>query len=280
MQSMPFNTPFCRGDLLAAGFTREQLDAWLANGIVSRHSRGVYLPSGYPEPLAPLSAAMFGGCRAAPFVVAAQLHGLWTPPVRPSSTCAPLRADRVHGRHLVGLGSLRLPSRRWTAVNLARGQALSGAVIPLDCALRLGEPREALEDLLVELAGAPGTALLAESLSLADGKVESALESFARGVFRTLRLPDPLPQLMLTIQGRRYRPDFAWPAAQLVVEVDGEIKYREQREIAYERRRQRELEAAGWRVLRLTWADLRDPRSPSLAQLRRLLAGSSQVGCA
>ena len=278
MQHMPFTTPFCRDDLLEAGFTREQLDAWLANGIVNRHSRGVYLPAGQAEPLAPLSAAMFGGCRAAPFLVAAQLHGLWLPPLRHPATRAPLRPDRIHGRHLVELGSLRLPSRLWTAVNLSRSQALPGAVIPLDSALRLGEPRQALEAALGELAGAPGTALLAQSLGLADGRVESPLESFARGVFRTLKLPDPLPQLELTIRGKRYRPDFAWPDARLIVEVDGEVKYREQGEISYERRRHRELEAAGWRVVRLTWADLKDARSTSLAHVGRLLAGLSQVG--
>ena len=60
--------------------------------------------------------------------------------------------------------------------------------------------------------------------------------------------------------------DFFWPQWRLIGEADGFGKYgTEPEEIrrnwAAERRRQAQLEDAGYVVIRWTWADLQDPRA-------------------
>ena len=157
-------------------------------------------------------------------------------------------------------------------MNLARGQNLSGAVVALEGAARRGVLLQELVDCASEVDGSRSSTLLA-ALRLVNGKVESALEAYALGVFHTLGLPSPDAQLELSIRGNRYRPDFAWVDRRLVVEVDGEVKYQDRGEISYERRRQRELEAAGWRVIRVTWAELKDLKSPTWRLLKLSLGG-------
>ena len=81
-----------------------------------------------------------------------------------------------------------------------------------------------------------------------------------------LGVPDP-EQVRLAVRGgKRFRVDFFWPQWRLIGEADGFGKYgTEPEEIrrnwAAERRRQAQLEDAGYVVIRWTWADLQDPRA-------------------
>ena len=50
--------------------------------------------------------------------------------------------------------------------------------------------------------------------------------------------------------------DFLWEEARLIVEVDGMAKYDEPGALRDEKRRQNELVALGYAVLRFTWADI------------------------
>lgn len=71
------------------------------------------------------------------------------------------------------------------------------------------------------------------------------------------------------------RVDFCWRERRIVLEFDGEKKYRAAlREpgrsledvVIEEKKREDRLRAAGWTVLRIVWDDLREPE-----RLRRLL---------
>ena len=87
---------------------------------------------------------------------------------------------------------------------------------------------------------------------------ESVLESHARVVFATAGLPVPVQQAVIRVDGRFVaRVDFLWPAARLIVEVDGLGKYTEPGALQSEKSRQNRLIAAGYTVLRFTWADIR-----------------------
>ncbi len=56
--------------------------------------------------------------------------------------------------------------------------------------------------------------------------------------------------------GRWYILDVAFPAARLAIEVDGRAFHSDARAFQHDRTRQNDLVAAGWTVLRFTWADL------------------------
>ncbi|WP_244928372.1 type IV toxin-antitoxin system AbiEi family antitoxin domain-containing protein [Nocardioides sp. W7] len=117
---------------------------------------------------------------------------------------------------------------------------------------------------------------------LADARFESVGESRCRFLFWSQGLPAPEPQFDVFHPNGKLagRVDFAWPEFGLLLEFDGRIKYtRYRREgesleetILREKRREELIcELTGWRIIRLTWADLADPRGTA-ARIRRLLA--------
>ena len=55
---------------------------------------------------------------------------------------------------------------------------------------------------------------------------------------------------------RRYFVDVAFPEARLALEVDGRAYHSDARSFQRDRRRQNDLVAAGWTVLRFTWEDI------------------------
>ena len=67
----------------------------------------------------------------------------------------------------------------------------------------------------------------------------------------------PVQQAPIRVEGRFVaRVDFLWPGARLIVEVDGMGKYAEPSALQAEKTRQNRLVAAGYTVLRFTWADI------------------------
>lgn len=73
------------------------------------------------------------------------------------------------------------------------------------------------------------------------------LDLILRGGFAHPAVNEPL-----FISGRRIVPDFRWPAQRLVIEADGP-HHDDPLERAADKERQALLEAAGERVLRVTW---------------------------
>ncbi len=97
---------------------------------------------------------------------------------------------------------------------------------------------------------------------------ESLLEVKVARLVRTAKLPPPVTQLWVTIFGRRYRLDFAWPEQRLALECDGRAFH----EFERDRQRLRDLAAAGWTVLPVTWRDVHERWNEIEAQLRVTLA--------
>lgn len=111
-----------------------------------------------------------------------------------------------------------------------------------------------------------------DALRLATGRPESALESIAWVLWHAGGLPVPLLQAVIRRGGRFLaRVDFLWPEAMLVVEVDGLGKYSEPGELQREKLRQNALVAAGYVVLRFTWADVVHRPDVVLRQLKAAL---------
>jgi very-short-patch-repair endonuclease len=71
-------------------------------------------------------------------------------------------------------------------------------------------------------------------------------------------LPAPVPQFVVLEKGEFLgRVDLAWPEQRLIVEYEGAYHF-DGMQIRRDDERYRRLVAAGWRVIRLSAADLRD----------------------
>ena len=73
----------------------------------------------------------------------------------------------------------------------------------------------------------------------------------------------------MVIEG--YEVDCVWPEQRVIVELDGHATHSPAYAFEADRARDRRLEAAGWRVIRLTWRQLEQEEDLVEADLRRLL---------
>ncbi|HET9126905.1 MAG TPA: hypothetical protein VFN73_02395 [Propionibacteriaceae bacterium] len=167
-------------------------------------------------------------------------------------------------------------SKSRTAADLARLLRPHDAVVMLDGALHDpagGEGRGIRDEISRHLAEARtrrGAARAIRSLARADGRAESPLESLSRLMMRECGLP--LAELQMEIRdasGRLVgRGDFGWRDARVIGECDGRIKYRDLARpgedpldvLMREKRRENQIQALGWTVVRWTWDDLAQPR--------------------
>lgn len=213
---------------------------------------------------------------------------LWGLPVdlgdgRPHLT----QATRPGGGHAADVVRHRRPAALATASDLAGLPVTDAEQTVLDClvllnpveamvvadsGLRAGVRRDVVSARLAGMAGPLRTRQARALLALADDGAESPGESRARATLLALGLPVPCTQVRVdTVDGPVWA-DLGWPEARTVAEYDGRDKYGGDAGAASallkERRRQELIEEAGWRVLRLTAADLREP-ARLLERLRR-----------
>lgn len=172
-----------------------------------------------------------------------------------------------------------------TAVDLARGRPLPSALAPLDSAARLlikaasatsgndlrkavrtpelrAYARAELDRALAVEFGWSGTVAVREAIPHVDPASESAAESRSRGWFIGAGLGPLNPGTPIRCASSTYWADFCSPEHRVVGEVDGWSKYggtaEEMREaMERERRRQRDLERDGWRLIRWTSTERR-----------------------
>lgn len=81
----------------------------------------------------------------------------------------------------------------------------------------------------------------------------------------------PSPDVNVLVDG--YEVDFLWRDAGLIVEVDGYRFHSTRRAFEGDRRRDADLQAAGFSVLRLTWRQIVDEPYATLARTARALVG-------
>lgn len=185
----------------------------------------------------------------------------------------------------------RIPRRRLTtmdgipATNPARTLLDLGAVVPpwvvedaLDDALRrrLVDVRSLRRLLDADGArGRNGTGVLRallEDRSPGHAPAESVLETRLAALLRRSTLPYPVQQHEVRVGGRVVaRVDFAWPDVKVAVEADGYRFHSGRRAWRKDRSRRNVLTGAGWRVLHVTWEDLRDRPEVVVGDIRRAL---------
>jgi len=146
-------------------------------------------------------------------------------------------------------------------------------VVLVESALRRDPTlRTALTYELARRRSRRGTATVRDVVAFADVLSESVLESRARVLWRDAALPAPRQQATIRRNGRFIaRVDFLWEVSRLIVEVDGLAKYKEPGALRDEKRRQNELVALGYTVLRFAWADVVGRPDYVVAQVKLMI---------
>ena len=146
-----------------------------------------------------------------------------------------------------------------TAWDVATLERTADAVATVDGMLRAGTLDAA--ELAALQRGAPGrwrAQRAQRALVLADGRAQSPPESWVRVACHLAGLPAPVPQFVVVQDGVWLgRVDLAWPEVKLIVEYEGAYHFAGEQIVKDDARYER-LIAAGWRVIRLLAADLRD----------------------
>lgn len=264
-----------RAQARSLGITDRAITLRLSNGWIRLH-RGVFALPGYQATWeqSVLAACLRAGApAAASHTTAAALLRLdgceraW-----PVHVIAPSpwkaqhvvvhRGDELPDCDTESVGPIPVTSASRTLLDLGAVVDQDVVEIALECALRrhltsLARLRWRLDQ--VGGRGYAGSATLRRLLDLRDPRLrpaESVLEVRLVQRIRRRGLPDPVRQLEVRVpSGRRYL-DFAFPHAQLAIEVGGRAAHTgpaaEQRDAI----RHNELTALGWRVLYFTWNDV------------------------
>jgi len=193
------------------------------------------------------------------------------------------------------VGGLRVTSIARTVVDCARLLPFDNAVVLADAALRRGlVGRVDLERQLRRHARVPGARSADAVVAFADGRSSGVGTSRSRVLFRNAGLPPPelrfvVPDLadVAGAGSAGSESDFGYPLDRVLGEFDGWEEFgrllepappdwRRELVVAAERARHERLVAAGWRVVRWTWADLARP-ADLIARMREALVRSGGV---
>lgn len=272
-----------RSAAIACGMTERQIDRCLATGRWVRVHPGVYRVAGAP---------VTGRQRA---FAAARWLGDAVVSHSTASLLLQLDGVRDRGLHLtVPRSNRRAQSVRGVSVHrsgaLTHRDRLVVDGIPCACgSLTLLQLAGTLDDERLERAfesarrlrlttvdalsqragevcgtGWPGSARMRRLLeAAADRPVESALEVRAARLLRASRLRPPAVQHAVA----GYRVDFAWPSQRLAVECDGFEWHGSRLAWKRDRRRLAAIEATGWRVVHVTWDDVTQRPSETVARV-------------
>jgi Protein of unknown function (DUF559) len=267
---------FLGSQAVAEGFvTRRQLKA----GVYRRLMKNVYADPSLPPDhrllahatmltlptdavLGGITAAAWHGAPFASFtdrvLVIAPPDATWRGPGQVRLHRAPLPAADVTTVD-DELGVVRLTAALRTAWDVAALETVATAVAYLDGMARIGTPDPT--DVSAVLTGAPNrwrASRVRTVLPLVDSRSESPPESWVRVACLRAGLPAPVPQFEV-FQGGVFlgRVDLAWPDHKVIVEYEGAYHF-DGVQIAKDDVRIARLLAAGWFVIRVSAADLRD----------------------
>jgi very-short-patch-repair endonuclease len=175
---------------------------------------------------------------------------------------------------VVTLGRWRCTTAVRTALDLARWEPLPEAVAALDVLLARGiVGASELDESAGDFSG-QGFRRVRRAVGLADARSQSQPESRLR-VLLALAGLHPVPQVVVRDADGAFvaRVDLAFPELKLAIEYDG-AWHAEPGQFARDRQRLNGLVAAGWLVLHVTAAHLRDPAA-LVARVRALIAAAT-----
>jgi very-short-patch-repair endonuclease len=138
--------------------------------------------------------------------------------------------------------------------------------------LRSGPP---LSELLERYRGRRGIACIRLLVQEAaePAPTRSELEHRFLALIREHHLPEPAVNAGVVTADGWHEVDLVWRERRLIVELDGHAFHGTRLAFERDRARDRALQVAGWRVLRITWRQLLGQPAAIAADLRDLLAG-------
>lgn len=189
--------------------------------------------------------------------------------------CTQARSVDVDEVRPVDGAPLRATTAVRTVVDCALELPLVQAVVICDSALRAGDV--SVDELAMvgrAIPGRLGAARVRRVIELCDPAAGSVLESVLRVRMLLAAITGFATQLTLPDRhgARLKRVDFCFQDARLIIEVDGQKWHPDP---SADRRLDNRLVAAGWRVLRYTWADIVHDSSGVLAEIALALDGST-----
>ena len=273
-----------RAQLAAAGLGRGSIDHRIAAGRLYRIHRRVYLV-GHPVPprFAREMAAVLA-CGDGAVLSHHSAASMWLLPTSEKAEVDVTVAERDPGDH-PGIRVHR--ARRLDPLDVRRCQRvpvttpartlldLAEVVAPRDLERALNEarirrliqPRQIL-DVLERSPGRGGARALRNLLD--EGPAFTRSEAEAR-LLALLRAAD-LPPTAVNARIGKYEVDFLWRPQRLVVEVDGYAYHATRAAFERDRRRDAALQAAGYRVIRVTWRRIVDEPEAVIAHIAQALA--------
>ncbi|HEX2393658.1 MAG TPA: type IV toxin-antitoxin system AbiEi family antitoxin domain-containing protein [Solirubrobacterales bacterium] len=276
-----------RAQLLALGFSAKEITGRMLRGHLLVVHRGVYavghrvltqhgrwmaavLACGHPAVLSHWSAA--------------QLLG-----IAPGRAIAPevSRPRRFRGRDGIRCHQMAIAEDEWEVVDGIPATSLSRTLFDLaaigtereverafqEAEVKRLTDRVSVPQLLQRYPGRPGAPLLRRLLAskepsgITRNDFEERFVSFLGGY----GLPRGIMNGTLPLRGKLLSPDCMWPEQRLIVELDSREVHDTDRAFQGDRRRDRVLLAAGWRSMRITWAQLRDEPEAIAADLAEAL---------
>jgi very-short-patch-repair endonuclease len=183
-------------------------------------------------------------------------------PRRPTEPNVRLHQLSLPAADIVVVSGLRVTTPARTVADLMRRSDRLTAVSIVDSALyrRVLGPDD-LDRVVAHMAGRPGAPRARPWLADVDGRAESPLETRVRlraadgGV-----APDELQFRVRDSRGRIVAiGDLAWIRARVIAEADGVEAHDNPVAVFRDRKRQNDVVNAGFRLLRFTWEDTRNP---------------------
>jgi hypothetical protein len=276
-----------RGQLLAIGMSRAAVRHRLALDRLRRLHPGVYAVGHQPlTSSARHRAALLAGgnrCVLSHRSAAAALDlARWPGTVELTTTSR-------HRRRLAGVcvhATRSLPRREVTHADGLPCTSVARTLVDLAAVATAGELRRVLEQsltlhlfdrnavdgVLARSTGRRGIARLRNLMAeLPDEPAPAASELEQRFLDLVRRAGLPLPVVNGHIGA--HQVDFHWPGQRLVVETDGRAHHTGPVAFHRDRRRDVDLELAGWHVLRIEWRHVAHEPERVVALLRRHLVG-------
>lgn len=102
-------------------------------------------------------------------------------------------------------------------------------------------------------------------------RLRSDLEARLLALIGAAGLPTPACNQRIAADGKVIEVDFLWPGDRLVVEADGESFHDNPLAFERDRRRDRALQLAGYRVVRFTYKQIETEPDAVITAIRRLL---------
>jgi very-short-patch-repair endonuclease len=268
----------------------------VAAGVVTRHElttryepiyRNVYIPRGQQlTPAQKAHAAWLWSRRRATVVgvSAAAMHGAkWIDSRLPAelnqrsqhrTKGIVLHNDTLSGDDIVMIRGVPVTTPARTAFDVGRRYGRTLAVIRVDALMQATDLKVSDVDSLIDLhPGARGIVQLREVVGLADGGAESPQETRTRLVLTDAGLRPQRTQINVSNRFGKHvrRIDMGWTEWKVGVEYDGEQHWTNPAIRALDIDQQAELEALGWRIVRVSAEMLRYRPYTIVERTRRAL---------